>query len=794
MITSLTITLRRWMMNPGHAAIAIVTLALGIGLNTSMFTALQFLLMRQLPYPNPNRLVQLFRSSPGSNLGAHITPADYIDLLSPDSGLESVAAINNRQINLSDPGRPAERVNGLQVTASFFTALGVEPQLGRTFTPEEDQPGKNQVVVIDHGMWQGRFGGDPNIIGRVLRLDGEPVTVIGVMPAQFHDVLLAGPTLLWRPIALTDAQKQDRDVQYLKCIGRLRPGISLEQAKAGLDLVASRSALERGDSSGVRYRPKLLAESSLPVEARRIVWSVMMLAAFVLLIACVNLANLEFARSAARSREIAIRATLGAPRSRLVAQILSDSLVLALLGGALGLLLAWIGNQVLSRQFVFDQTRVLNLDLNWRVFTFSLGAASLAGLAFGLVPAFLAARADTMDVLKQNARGGTTGHRQRRLQSVLIVLQLALALVLLSGAGLMVDGLKRFREINPGWAVDEITLGYLTLPDARYGSDESRRQFTTQVLDRLTAIPGVQSVALGWTLPIRQFNATSSFDLGSGSAPAHSGSPVRHINPVTPGYFQTLGMRMLAGRDFSSTDTADHPPVVIINQSMARAFWPDQSPLGQRLGNEEIIGVVSDVRFPANPAERRTPYQTYRPFDQMPSGNLVVAVRGHLSPDTLRHAVAAVDPDQPVGSPGPATQVIGESLDKWAIAGRLLIAFAVLGVFLASLGVFGVVSGAVVRRRAEIGIRMALGARIPDVTWLVLRLGLRLAIFGSVIGLIGAAGLTRLLAAVLAGLPPGNPWILAGVNIVLLLITVAACAWPALRAARVDPAIALRSE
>ncbi len=793
-MNDLRLALRQMLKAPGFTLLAVLTLGLGVGVNTSMFTALQHLLMRELPYPEPDRLVQLFRSSPGSPRESHHSTADFLDYQEAGSSFETVAAMNDRQFNLSETGRAAERIGGLQVTSGFFAALGIQPLLGRTFTEDEDRPGRNQVVVLDHGFWQGRFAADPDIIGRQLRLDGESVTVIGVMPPSFHDPLLMGPAFLWRPIAFTDTQRANRGMQYLKCLARLRPGVSLRDGQANLAVTQARLAQENGRTSANELRLEPLAESSLPPQARRIVWSIMMLAGFVLLIACVNLANLELARASLRARELAVRATLGAGRTRLVVQMLTASMVLALLGGLFGLLLAWLGNEVLARQFVFERVRVLTLDLNWRVFLFSLGIASVAGLAFGLVPAWLAARTEVNVALQKNARGNTGDRSQRRLQQALIVAQMALALVLLSGAGLVIDGLSRFRHLNPGWNPAGITMGILTLPESKYGSAEARQLFASRLLDHLGAQPDVRQVALAWNLPLRQFNVTSSFQVDGVPTPPGQGGPRCSVNGVTPGYFEILGMRLQAGRDFGPQDTADHPSVVIINEAMARAFWPDRSPIGLRLGNEEIIGVVNNVTFPGNPAERRTPYQTYRPNAQAPGANLTIAARGGLSGAALQKAVAQLDPDQPVGQAGPVMSAIDLSLNQWGLAGRILIGFAVLGVSLAALGVYGVVSGSVARRRNEIGLRIALGAQMRDVLWLVLRMGLRLAGMGAVLGLLGAAGLTRLIASALHALPPGSPAVLAALTLLLILITAAACWLPARRAARTDPIEALRSE
>ncbi len=780
--------------NPGFTLISVLTLALGLGVNTSMFTALQALVARPLTFPEPGGLMQLFQTSSNFRREPHHSTANFLDYQAQDKDFEFAAGMNDKSFNLSQTGQPAESVRGLQTTADFFPLLGIQPELGRFFAADEDRPGRNNVVILDHGFWLRRFAGDTNIIGRVLRLDGESVTVVGVMPTRFHDIMLMGPVSLWRPIAFTDEQSGNRGVNYLKCIARLRPGVSRVQAQARLDALAGRLAHDYPDNSAEGLRLVPLAEASLPPEAKTIVWSVMALAGFVLLIACANLANLQFARTAGRGREFAIRGALGAPRARLLRQLLTESLLLALLGGLLGLVMASWSNVLLSRQFVSDGETVLSLSLNLKMIGFALVASTISGLAFGLVPAWLASRTDVNAALKQGSRGTTSDRSQNRVQHTLIIAEVALALTLLAGAGLVIRGLQVFAKLDPGWKVDGMTIGYLTLPESKYGTNAAQMAFVDGLHEKLALLPGVESVAIGWTLPLRQFNVTGSFNIDGRPDSTKGHAPSRFVNGITPHYFDTLGMRVLAGRDFTVADNSKAPGVVIINETMARAFWPDRSPIGQRIDGDEIVGVVNDVRFPANPGEQRTPYQTYRPFAQSPGGIFTVAIRGGVQPNTLRHVVAELDPDQPVGGPGSARADIETSLDNWDVGGKLLGSFAILGLFLAGLGIYGVISGFVVRRTGEIGVRMALGAQLRDVLWLVIGKGLRLSLIGTAIGLVGAFGLARLLGSVLPGLPGGDPWVVMFVGALMVAITILACWMPAWRAAKVDPMVALRNE
>jgi predicted permease len=786
--------LRMLRKNPGFTSVAVLTLALGIGVNTSMFTALQALLARSLPYPDSGGLVQVFQSSPNNPREPHHSVANFLDYQAQNASFQFAAALNEKPFNLSEPGQPAERVPGLQVSADLFPLLGIRPLLGRMFTADEDRPGRNNVVILDHSFWLRRFAGDTNIIGRALRLDGESVTVVGVMPGSFHDIMLMGPTHLWRPIAFTDDQRNDRGNDFLKCIARLKPGFSLKQAQAATDILAARLSHDHQENSAAGLLLVPLAESSLPPQARKIVWSTMALAGLVLLIACANLANLQFARTATRGREFAGRGALGAPRGRVLRQLLVESLLLAFIGGLLGLVFAHWSDKLLSSQFVLDGETILRLPLNLRVLCFALSASTVSGLAFGLMPAWMASRSDVNDALKQGSRGTTGDRSQHRMQQSLVVVEVALSMVLLTGAGLVVNGLRGFATLDPGWRVDGMTVGYLTLPESKYGNGNLLRSFADRLEEKLAALPGVERVALGWTLPVRQFNITASFSIDGRPEPRNGSAPGRYVNGITPGYFRTLGMQLLAGRDFTAADTTNRPSVVIINEAMARSFWPDRMPIGEHIDGQEIVGVVSNVKFPANPAEVRTPYQTYCPFAQAPRDSLAVAVRGKLAAETLRRAVAELDPDEPVGDSGTARADIGTTLDNWAVGGRILSIFALLGLSLAGLGIYGVISGFVVRRTGEIGVRMALGAQLRDVLWLVVGKGLRMAVIGTAIGLVGAFAVTRLLASVLPELRSSDPLVILFVAALLLAIAIIACWVPARRAARVDPMVALRNE
>lgn len=799
-MNDLKFAFRQLAKNPGFTVVAALTLGLGIGVNTSMFSALQTLLARPLPYPDSERLVQIFRTAPQSQRWPH-SPGSFFDQQTRNRDFESMAALNPVAFNLAEPGQPAERVNGMRSSAELFPLLGIQPALGRVFSKEEDCPGRDDVIVLNHGFWLRRFAGDANIIGRTLRLDGRLVTVIGVMPERFYDRMQVGwgGIEFWRPIALTAGQRQDRGGNYLKAVARLKPGVTVAQAQAGMNVLVAqllREHQEGNPAEGLKLVP--LSEAGMDPKGRQMIWLTMILASFVLLIACANLANLQFARTAARKHELAIRGALGAPRVRLLRQLLTESLLIAFLGGLLGLALASWGNGLVSRQIQASVGTLLPLPLRLGVLGFALAASTLSGLTFGLVPAWLASRTEVNQALKQGARGTTADRSQHRLQHSLVIAQMALALALLAGAGLVVRGLQRFAALDPGWRVDGLTLGYLSLPESKYANDDARRGFINRLQEKLSTIPGVERAALARSLPVSAFSVAGTFGIEGRRDWPKGHEPLLFVTGVTPGYFGTLKMRLLAGRDFMATDTTNHPSVVVINEAMAHAFWPSESPLGKRIGDaddwQEIVGVVSDVRFPVDPSQPITRFQTYRPFAQDPRSPLAVVLRGNVPAETLRKAVAELDPDQAVNGIGSARDAVGRTLESFLLIGRLFSGFAGLGLLLAGLGIYGLIAGFVVRRTNEFGLRMALGAQLRDILWLVLGKGLRLALLGIALGLIGAFGVGRVLASVSPALRAQDPFTFLAVSLLLVGVAMLACWLPARRAARVDPIVALRAE
>jgi putative ABC transport system permease protein len=556
---------------------------------------------------------------------------------------------------------------------------------------------------------------------------------------------------------------------------------------------------------GLRLEP--LARSAQGSTDRKTTWFVVGLAAFVLLIACANLANLQFARAAARAREYAIRAALGASRFRLMRDLLAESVLLGLVGGALGVLIAAWCNDLLGRRIIVAQTAGIELPLDWRVLGFALLVSIGTGFAFGLLPAWLASRADVNDALKSGGRGATASRTQTRVRHALIVGEVALALVLLSGAAFFTRGLQRFGQRELGWQPDGLLVGYVALNGVKYSDDAKRLAFADALQARLAAIPGVRSATIAGALPTWGFDGSSNYMVEGHPVPAPGQATLATVVNVDTNYFATLGIKLVAGRTFDATDRADAPIRLVINESMARALWPNESPIGKRLGSasrptepnwREIIGVVADAGLPTNLNAPDTRFQTYRATAQQPLGYLNAVVRADVPPETLardlRRAVAALDPDQPIHDIAPVRHEIRQILTNVTLVGWILAAFSVLGVVLAALGIYGVISGSVVQRTNEIGIRVALGAQVRDILALVIGQGLRLALLGTALGLAGAFAIARLLRGIMPQLPAADAVTTIGVTTFLIAVATFACWLPARRATKVDPITALRAE
>jgi len=806
MISDLRHAFRSLAKSPGFTVVALLTLALGIGVNTAMFSLVNTLLFKAAPYPEPDRLVRVFRTSPQSQTWPH-SPAELADLRTQATSFDRFSAFDWTNLSLAESGQPAERIPGLSIGLDFFATLGVRPALGRTFTAEELVPGHEPVVVLSHSLWQRRFGGDPEVVGRRLRIDGETATVVGVMPDGVDYPLLWGRVDAWRPLALTPEQLANRGAHWLNAIGRLKPGVSLTQAGAELSAIAARWAKDFPDTnSSTGLRPVILHKSTMDDTGRSLSMLVLGLAGFVLLIACANLANLQLARTSGRARDYAIRAALGASRLRLMRELLVESLLLSLSGGVLGFLVSTWVTDALARRILIGESPGLAISVDLPVLFFTLGASLATGLLFGLLPAWQASRIDVSSSLKAQSRGSTGDRAQHRLRNSLIVAEVALALTLLCGAGFFVRGLQRFAVSDLGWNRDHVITATLSLPALGYGTDDQRRAFYTRALTSLSALPGVEQASLSSSLPIWSYNSSRDVVPAGRALPPKELTPLANYISVSPGFFSVLKIQLVQGRLFPDNLAPGGPRVAVVNETLARQFWPGENPIGKRLGSsdpgnqewDEVIGVVRDVGFAGNLARPETLLQVYRPLAQEPWSYLSVALRTTAAPESLatglRLAIAGLDPDLPAYNIRSVDQSVDRFVRNFQITNQLLTGFAFLGLLLAAIGLYGVIAGLVVQRTAEFGIRFALGAQTRDVLWLVLGKGLRLAGLGAALGVVGSFALMGLLASIVPGLP-GQDWLVLSCTVILLLgVTSAACLLPARRAAKVDPMIALRAE
>ena len=796
--------LRQLAKSPGFTAVSVVTLALGIGLNTSMFSLMNLLLLQPLPYPDSDRLVRIFRTTPQTQTSDH-SLLDYLDLKQGADEFAQLAAFRQWGFTLAQDGRPALNLNALRVSAEFFPVIGLQPELGRFFNQDEDRVG-NHVIVLSYGTWQAQFGGDPAVIGRTVRIDGEPTTIVGVTPAAFTSVFLWGPGEAFRPLATTDAEKANRRDIAVSVIGRSRPGLSLEQIDARLTAVSARLASQRAAENRADGLRAVTLQSILHSPAtQQITFLMLGLAGFVLLIACANLANLQLSRAVVRTRELAIRAALGASRARLIRPLLTESLLLSLIGGACGLLVAFWSNSWLSSRMSANGFVIFKLTLDWPVMSFAAVVSVLTGLVFGVVPAWIASRVRVNENLKSGARGSTGDRAQHRFRHGLIVVQFALALVLLAGAGLFIRGLDRLLSRDQGWNTSHLLQGILNLPPTKYANAEQTNAFYTRLQERLGGLSGVEHVSVSWTLPMFQFLATRNYAVEGREAPPAGHEPLAAVNGITPSYLDALKIRLVAGRNFSSADTVGSTPVALINESMARALFPQENPIGRRIGGldpakrewMEIVGVIADQRFVSNIAAPATRYQLMRPLAQETWNYVQLAVRAS-APDALvdpvRRLITEMDPDLPVQQLGSAEGLIARDTSALGTVNAILVSFALLGLFLAALGLYGVIARLVVQRTPEIGVRVALGAQSRDIVWLVLGSGIRLTLLGTALGLIGAYGVGRALTTILPEMVSLDIPTVVAVALLLVVVALLACWLPARRASKVDPMTALRAE
>jgi putative ABC transport system permease protein len=794
--------------SPGFTLVAVITLALGIGANSAIFSVVNAILLRSLAYQNPEQLVLINHNYPKINLKASVSAFGYTHYRDNAQSFENVAALSGWPANLTGQGEP-ERVSGQQVTPNFFSTLGAGAARGRTFTSEEDQPGRNRVVVLSDRFWRTRFAADPDIINREVVLNGEGHTVVGVMPPGFEFGREFGQTVdLWAPLTFTTQQLTPNNLtfEYLAVVARLRPDVSFDQAQAEMNSIADNlraQYMPNLDSSGWGLRIETLSDLVVG-EIKTALLILLGAVGFVLLIVCANMANLLLARAAARQKEIAIRVAMGASRTRVIRQLLTESVLLALVGGVLGVALGLWGVKLLVS---LNEARIprageIGLDLN--VAGFALLVSLLTGIIFGLVPALQVSKTDLHETLKEGGRAGSGGVRNR-VRSVLVIAETALALVLLIGAGLLIKSFMRLQEVNPGFEPNNLLVMQIALPDFRYREPQQRDAFYRQALEQIQALPGVESAGATSILPLSGMNSSGSFQIEGRQVPPGQLSPHGARWSVTYDYFKAMEIPLIQGRYFSERDTADAPGVAIIDEAMARKYWPDEDPVGKRISFEgppdnrrwrEVVGIVGHVRHSSLDGESRVQY--YIPQPQRPSPNMFLAVRAAGDPASLAGAVRGViqglDRDLPVFRVRTMDQLVYDAMARQRFSMFLLGIFGALALVLAAGGLYGVMAYSITQRTHEIGIRMALGAERRDVMKMVVGQGMALGAAGLAIGLGAAYGLTRLMSSLLFGVSTTDPAVFIIISISLASVAFLASFIPALRATKIDPIIALRYE
>ncbi len=787
---------------PGFTAVAVLTLALGIGANTAIFSTVNAALLRALPFPQADRLMMVFHSYPKLNLPrATVSPIGFEYYLKNAQSFERLGAFSGWRApqNLTGSGNP-EKVGTVGVTGGFFSVMGVNALRGRTIGAEADQAGSREAV-LSYGLWQQRFAADPGVVGREIALDGNNYTVVGIMPREFdypHDAQL------WVPMPLTpDVIKQtDVGTEFLNVVGRLKPGVSFDQAYSEMQRLTGDVLKIYPEAASAGWRVIAVPFRDVQVGDIRAALLVLLGAVgCVLLIACANIANLLLARSAGRQKEIAIRAALGASRLRVVRQLLTEGVLLALVGGGFGLLIGYWGIDVLLRLLPPDQTlSQFQVTVDRNVLLFTLGISVITGLLFASAPALQSLRPAVSDTLKEGGRtSAATGHH--RFRTALVVSEVALALVLLVGAGLMIRSFLRLQHSDPGFDPQHVVTMGIALPQPKYKDEVRQAQFFQQLLQRVSTLPGVQAAGVTSMLPLDQ-NWTNSFLIeGRKLDPAPHG----HMATASSQYFAAMRIPLLRGRMFSDADTATATHVVVIDDALARAYWPNENPLGKRIALtsdrnpewREVVGIVAQVKH-MDPLAKETKGQAYIPYQQMPMAAMSLAVRATVEPTTLvgaiRSEVAQIDPEQPIANIKTMDQAMNEFVSGPRFNTLLLAAFAALAMVLAAVGIYGVIAYSVAQRTHEIGVRMALGARRQDVLRLVLTQAIRLAGFGLLIGIATSLVATRALNSLLYGIRSTDPLTFIVISLLLAAVAVIASYLPARRATKVDPMVALRYE
>jgi predicted permease len=810
LLRDLRYSIRMLLKAPALTAVAVVSIALGIGANSAVFSVVNSVLLKSLPFKEPQTLMLVWGSGEEDGTLRHrnqVSATDIADLRKQNSVFEDIATFTGWNPIVSGDGAAAERIPAIQVGDGFFKVMKGRAVLGRVFTAEEQEEGKDFVVVLGYGLWERRFGADREIVGKKVFLNSRPYTIVGVMGPDFHalpSTLVLPEGQFYRPVAEPYDDSQ-RDARHLRAIARLKSGVTIAQAQEEMRLLARRLEQEHPLTNKGRGAWVTSMTEDTVGGASRALWMIFGAVGFVLLVACANVANLLLARSSARQKEITIRAAIGAARGRLIRQFLTESLLLALVGGSLGLLIAIWGTRLIEGIGSKINPVFTGFRIDLRCLAFTIGASILTGLIFGLAPALQMSRPNLSQSLKECGRGAGGLAAGNRLRGTLVILEVAMTLVLLASAGLLIRTVVRLAHVDKGFNSHNVLTMNIGLPNLKYPKPEKVISFYQQATERIAGLPGVQAAGITSVLPL-----SDNFD-GRGLAvedhPKPRGEEISvDLYVVTPGYLRAMEIPLRHGRTISEQDTADSQKIALINKTMADQLWPNQDPIGKRIkfpGNDKnpqpwrsIVGVVNDVSQYA--LDQKAPMQIYLPHEQFPTSFNTIVVKTAGDPETMtapvRRAILSVDKDQAVYNVATLQQLQADSILIRRFFMLLLVVFAVLALTLAVIGIYGVISYAVTQRTQEIGIRMALGAGAAEVMKLVLRSGMTLAVIGVLIGLAGAFGLTRLLATLLFGVRPTDALTFVIVSVTVIGAALLACYIPARRATKVDPLVALRYE
>ena len=806
----LRFAMRMFAKTPGFTAVAILTLALGIGANTAIFSFVYGVLLAPLPYHNPSELAVLNETTPRVG-NVSVSYLNFQDWREQSKECSQMAYVEKMSFNLAGAAvSQPENITGTAVSPNFLSMMGVQPLLGRDFDPSEAKPGTAPVVLLSYSIWQSHFGGDRNVLGRTITLDGRSFTIVGVLPANYRwleNSELMLPIGVWVTNNSSATDRGDRGDSTV--VGRLAPGATLAQATAEMEGIAAGLAKEYpgdNDQFGVRLRS---IHDAFVNDTRPAILILLGAVMFVLLIACANVANLFLVRGAARAKEIALRIAFGASHGRIVGQMLTESFALSLFGGILGLALAAGGMRGLTALIPMDALGGATVSLNGAVLLFTSGVVVLAAFIFGLAPALQSTKQDIQSELKEGGRTASVGASQNRLRGALAIAEISLALVLLVGAGLMMKSLYKLMSVDAGVRTDRVLTMEMYLSSQRYSKDPAILNFWQQLLERVRALPGVESAAVGTNIPMTDSHSRTDITIEGMALPKPGSFPHPDTHAISPDYVSTLGITLVRGRTFTDADDEHGQLVAIVNNRLARQFWPNSDPIGKRFmwGRLKpdsttppkwiaVVGVVGDTKLYglANPAR----LEVYDPLPQDPNSDMNLVVKSRMDPAALtseiRGAVASIDKDQPIFAIATMNQLKSDSVSTQRLTLVLLGLFSALALTLAAIGIYGVISYSVAQRTHEIGIRVALGAQHGDVLRMVLGQGGKIALAGIVIGMAAAFGLTRLMASLLFSVSASDPLTFAGVSILLVLVAMLACYIPARRAMRVDPMVALRYE